>query len=132
MSAEQPARLAAHAGEALIAVMPTPAWHTLREQAIELLHDAGPALEGTLVPELDATARMLTSAAPAHAAPLRELLTARWTENLTRVLAADPAADEALRHLIERIGTAVQPAERPGKTMTNIARDRSTLFGDGS
>lgn len=128
MPADQPSTLAARGGEALVAAMPTPAWAALREEAVEMLHDAGPALEGVLVPELDVNARMLATANPDHAAPLRELLTARWSENLTRVLAANPAVEAALRHLVERIGATASGGDSTGKAMTNIARDHATLF----
>ena len=128
MPAEHPSRLAAEGGAALVAAMPTPDWPTLREEAVGVLHDAGPALEGVLVPELDVNARMLAGAAPEHVAVLRDMLAARWRENLTRVLASYPGADEAVRRLVERLGGAAQAAGRAGKTMTNIAKDHSTLF----
>ncbi|MEY9935437.1 hypothetical protein ABH926_010119 [Catenulispora sp. GP43] len=122
------ARLAAEGGEALVAAMPTPAWPALREAALEALHEAGPGLEGVLVAELDVNARMLGAADPAHVAVLRQILVARWREHLARVLAENPGADEAVRRLVERIAAAAPGAERAGKTMTNIARDHSTLF----
>lgn len=128
MPPEQPSRLAAECGQALVAAMPTPDWPALREEAVGMLHDAGPALEGVLVPELDVNARMLLGAAPEHVAVLTDMLAARWRENLVRVLAVNPAADEALRRLVERIGGTAPTARPAGKTMTNIAKDNSTLF----
>ena len=122
------ARLAAEAGEALVAAMPTPAWPTLRGQAVGLLHDAGPALEGILVPELDVNARMLAAAAPEHVPVLRQMLASRWREHLARILEANPGADEALRRLIKQLGAAAPATGPAGKVMTNIARDHSTLF----
>ena len=128
MTAEQHSRLAAEGGHALVAAMPTPAWPALREAAVEILHDAGPALEGVLVPELDVNARMLIGAAPEHVAVLSGMLASRWSEHLARVLAANPGADEAVRRLVARIAASALAAGRPGKSMTNIARDHSTLF----
>jgi hypothetical protein len=108
--------------------MPTPAWPVLREEAVEMFRGAGPALEGVLVPELDVNARMLRGAAPEHVAALSGMLASRWTEHLARVLAADSAAEETLRRLVERIKTTASVAERAGKPMANIVRDHSTLF----
>jgi hypothetical protein len=95
-------RLAAEAGRALVAAMPTPAWPALREEAVEMLHEAGPALEGALVPELDVNARMLAGAAPEHVAVLSGMLASRWREHLARILAVNPGAGEAVRRLVER------------------------------
>jgi hypothetical protein len=128
MPSEQPSRLAAEGSQALVAAMPNPAWPALREQAVEVLHGAGPGLEGVLVPELDVNARMLAAADPEHLAVLRAMLVSRWTENLARVLAEHPASDEALRRLVEHIAAAIPATERASRTMTNVAKGHSTLF----
>ena len=128
MSAEQHSRLAAEGGRALVSAMPTPAWPVLREEAVEMVRDASPALEGVLLPELDMNARMLRGAAPEHVAVLSGMLASRWSEHLARVLAASSAAEETLRRLVERIKTTASVAERPGKSVVNMARDHSTLF----
>ncbi|MEY9908318.1 hypothetical protein ABIA35_004551 [Catenulispora sp. MAP12-49] len=128
MPAEQPSRLAAEGGKALVAAMPTPAWPALREEALEVFHGVGRELEAVLVAELDVNARMLAGAAPEHVPVLRQMLAARWSGHLARVLTENPGADEAVRRLVERIGAAALGTERAGKTMTNIARDHSTLF----
>ncbi|MBS2537626.1 hypothetical protein KGQ20_33230 [Catenulispora sp. NF23] len=128
MTREESTRLAAVGGEALVRAMPTPSWPTARDQALTWFGRVAPDRIELYRSWLDGNVAELRDAEPADLEDVRRELTALWRRQLAELLVGHPAEAGELRRFIDRFSAVPSDERSGGKTMTNIARDRSTLF----
>ncbi|WP_194926887.1 hypothetical protein [Catenulispora pinisilvae] len=134
MSHDESTRLAAVGGEALVRAMPTPSWLTARDQALAWFGRVAPDRIELYRSWLDGNVAELRDAEPAELEDVRRELVALWRRQLAELLVGHPTEAGELRRFIDRFSAAPSDERSGGKTMTNIARDHSTLFAvmDGS
>jgi hypothetical protein len=128
MHTDESSHLAAAGGEALVRAMPTPFWPTARDQALSLFGRMAPDRIDLYQSWLDVNAEQLRGAEPAELEELRRQLVSLWRRRLSELLGWHPDEAGELRRFIERFSVTPSEERSGSKTMTNIARDRSTLF----